>query len=594
MISISHNAGKEKASSLQSNKKSHTFRRLLRLALPYKKSILLAAICVLLINAAQIAKPYILKVTIDNFLMNKEKQHGLYSIAGMGIIYLLVVIVSGILSISQVMIINKAGQGIIKKLRGDVFKTIQLMPLSFIDKTSSGTLITRTSNDVEALSEMYTDVLIDLFKDVFLILGITYMMVMLNIKLSLISFCVIPVMAFIIVSMKSKIKNNFMKMKRIVGKINGFMAESLSGMKIIQIFGGEKIKQTQFDKLNKQYYDASLVQMFLNSILRPSADVFMSVSIALLIWYGMGKIHNGELSIGVLYAFTTYIKQFFEPIGDLSEDYGTIQSALVSADRIFEIVDQKKNAEDLDAGKHIERFHGSVEFKHVWFAYKGEEWILKDISFKINDGDMCAFVGETGAGKSTIISLISGFYKVQRGEILIDGVNIDDICRRDLRRNVSVVLQDVFLFSCTVRDNIVLNDDIDEETLNNSIEISQVKNIISNFKDGIYEKVVEGGNTFSAGQKQLISFARAIAHNPSIFVLDEATANIDTETEILIQKAIKSITDNVTTIVIAHRLSTIKDADKIIVLKDGEIIEQGNHGELMERQGYYSSLVMTA
>ena len=541
MISISHNAGKEKASSLQSNKKSHTFRRLLRLALPYKKSILLAAICVLLINAAQIAKPYILKVTIDSFLMNKEKQHGLYSIAGMGIIYLLVVIVSGILSISQVMIINKAGQGIIKKLRGDVFKTIQLMPLSFIDKTSSGTLITRTSNDVEALSEMYTDVLIDLFKDVFLILGITYTMIMLNIKLSLISFCVIPVMAFIIVSMKTKIKNNFMKMKRIVGKINGFM----------------------------------------------------SVSIALLIWYGMGKIHNGELSIGVLYAFTTYIKQFFEPIGDLSEDYGTIQSALVSADRIFEIVDQKENVEDLDAGRHIERFHGSVEFKHVWFAYKGEEWILKDISFKINDGDMCAFVGETGAGKSTIISLISGFYKVQRGEILIDGVNIDDICRRDLRTNVSVVLQDVFLFSGTVRDNIVLNDEIDEETLNNSIEISQVKNIISNFKDGIYEKVVEGGNTFSAGQKQLISFARAIAHNPSIFVLDEATANIDTETEILIQKAIKSITDNVTTIVIAHRLSTIKDADKIIVLKDGGIIEQGSHKELMKRQGYYSSLVMT-
>ena len=348
-------------------------------------------------------------------------------------------------------------------------------------------------------------------------------------------------MAFIIVSMKTKIKNNFMKMKRIVGKINGFM----------------------------------------------------SVSIALLIWYGMGKIHNGELSIGVLYAFTTYIKQFFEPIGDLSEDYGTIQSALVSADRIFEIVDQKENVEDLDAGRHIERFHGSVGFKHVWFAYKGEEWILKDISFKINDGDMCAFVGETGAGKSTIISLISGFYKVQRGEILIDGVNIDDICRRDLRTNVSVVLQDVFLFSGTVRDNIVLNDEIDEETLNNSIEISQVKNIISNFKDGIYEKVVEGGNTFSAGQKQLISFARAIAHDPSIFVLDEATANIDTETEILIQKAIKSITDNVTTIVIAHRLSTIKDADKIIVLKDGGIIEQGSHKELMKRQGYYSSLVMT-
>lgn len=585
------NHKKKKKNAINNKNKVGTFTRLLFLMEPYKFQVLMASICVLIINGTALIKPYILKITIDDFLVSHKSQSGIYSIFGMAISYLAVVVISSFLQVVQVMIINKAGQGIVKNLRGEVFKTIQLLPLSYIDKVSSGRLITRASNDVEALSEMYTDVLINLFKDLFLIVGIVYTMFMMNIKLTLISLSVIPIMAGIIIFLKAKIRQNFIKMKKITGKINGFMAESLLGMKVIQIFHGEEIKKKQFKKLNKEYYDASLIQMMLNAVLRPSADIFQTLAIAILICYSMSRIDNGVLSIGVIYAFTTYIKQFFEPIADLAENYTTIQSALVSADRIFEILDEKDNIENLDEGINIDRINGDIEFRHVWFSYDDENWILKDVSFVVSKGQMCAFVGETGAGKSTIISLISGFYKVQRGEILIDGININDIRKRSLRRNVSVVLQDVFLFSGTIKDNIVLNDDIEEDKLNQSIDVSNVKYIIEKYDDKLDHEVMERGNTFSSGEKQLISFARAVSHNPAIFVLDEATSNIDTETEVMIQDALSKVTKGITTLVIAHRLSTIKNADNIIVLKNGEIVEMGNHESLMEQGGYYKNLV---
>jgi len=306
----------------------------------------------------------------------------------------------------------------------------------------------------------------------------------------------------------------------------------------------------------------------------------------------MSKISNQTLSIGVLYAFTTYIKQFFNPISDMADNYTTIQSALVSSDRIFELLDQKENLEDLDFGIGMNHFEGNIEFKNVWFSYNNKDWILRDVSFNVTKGQTAAFVGETGAGKTTIISLVSGFYKVQKGEILIDGININNIKKRDLRKNISVVLQDVFLFSGTIGKNITLNDNIEKSKIEKALEISHVKEITDNFSRGINEPVMERGSTLSSGQRQLISFARAIAHNPSIFVLDEATANIDTETEILIQKAIENITKERTTFIIAHRLSTIRNADIIIVLKNGEIIEMGNHDLLMESGGYYKDLII--
>jgi ATP-binding cassette subfamily B protein len=465
------------------------------------------------------------------------------------------------------------------------------LPLSYLDKNSSGRLITRATNDVEALSEMYTDVIINLFKDVFLLIGIVYAMVTLNLKLALISFSVVPVMFFIVFLLKKKIKDNFTNMKSLIGRINGFMAESISGMKVIQIFQGEKEKKQQFLKLNDDYFDTTLFQVRLNSILRPAADIFQSLAVAIIIWYGMGKIAGKTLEIGVLYAFTTYIKQFFSPISDLADNYTTIQSALVSADRIFELLDEEDTLEDLDKGLKMDVMEGDIEFRNVWFAYNDDDWVLKDISFTINKGEMAAFVGETGSGKTTIINLISGFYDIQKGEILIDGVNIREISKKALRRNISVVLQDVFLFSGDIRMNIALNDTIEDKVINESLKTSYASDFVNSLGGGLDHPVMERGSTFSSGQKQLLAFSRALAHEPSIFVLDEATANIDTHTEKLIQKAIDNVITNTTTIVIAHRLSTIRNSDKIIVLKNGSIVEIGSHNELVTQNGYYKKLL---
>jgi ATP-binding cassette subfamily B protein len=572
-------------------KTPRTIRRLLELMLPYKKRVLLACICVILVNAALLIKPYILKLVIDDFLTKHIEEKGLYSITSMGILYFVIVALSGIFSITQVMLINNVGQDIMKFLRSKVFKTIQLLPLKYLDNTSSGSLITRATNDVEALSEMYTDVFISLFKDVFLIIGIVYTMLVINIKLALIAFCVVPFMFIAVFAMKTKIKRNFSKMKSLIGKINGFMAENISGMKLVQIFAGEKEKKEEFVELNNEYFKATLFQVWMNSFLKPAADVFQSLAVAILIWYGMGKIADQTLSVGVLYAFTTYIKQFFNPISDLADNYTTIQSALVSGDRIFELLDEEENLEDLQVGIEASGFKGEIEFKNVWFSYKEEEWILKDVSFKINKGQTAAFVGETGAGKTTIISLISGFYKIQKGEILIDGININEIKKSDLRRNIAVVLQEVFLFSGNIENNITLGDAIEKAEVEKALEISQAKEIVDSFSNGIEEAVMERGSTFSLGQKQLLSFARAVAHNPSIFVLDEATANIDTQTEKLIQKAIDNVARDKTTLIIAHRLSTIRNADIIIVLKYGKVLEIGDHDSLIKAGGYYRELI---
>lgn len=572
--------------------KGRTLKRLLALNLPHMKRIILAAICVLLVNGALLVKPYILKIVIDDFLTKHAAQHGLYSLPAMGILYFAFVALSGFFGIAQVNLINRAGQEIMRSLRSRVFKTIQLLPLKFLDKTSSGSLITRATNDVEALSQLYTDVLISLFQDIFMILGIIGAMLIMDVRLTAVSFLVIPVMFTVIFLLRKKIKENFRKMKSLIGRINGFMAENISGMKLIQIFHAEKEKKGQFKRLNDEYYKVTSFQVWMNSFLKPAAVVFQNLAVAILIWYGFGKIAGGTLQIGVLYAFTTYIKQFFDPISDLADNYTNIQSAFVSADRIFELLNEEPNLEDLDEGLPMEHIDGEIEFRHVWFSYNDRDWILKDISFTIPKGHTAAFVGQTGAGKTTIISLVSGFYEIQKGDILIDGIDIKKIKKRDLRRNIAVVLQDVFLFSETVAGNISLNDELDETEIEEAIATSYAKDFVESLPDGIQEPVMERGSTLSAGQRQLLSFARAIAHNPSVIVLDEATANIDTKTELLIQNAIANLARDRTTLIIAHRLSTIRDADQIIVLEKGEIIETGSHDELMAKGGTYHQMVM--
>lgn len=566
-------------------------KELLRLSKPYTPQLLLACLCVFVVNAAFLIQPLLLQRVIDHFLIGRSVSHGLDSIGGLALLYLTVSAAGGASSYIQALIVGKAGQSLVHELRVNVFSIIQRLPLPYLDRTSSGRLITRATNDTSEITEFYTDVLITLVKDIMLLIGIVYIMLSLSLSLTLVSFTVIPVIVFLVFYIKNRIKKNFFYMKHFIGRINGFIAESISGMKVIQIFRAEKEKEEQFLKLNGQYFATTLIQVRLNSVLKPASDMFQSLAIAILVWYSVGKISGGMLQIGVLYAFTTYIKQFFAPIADLADKYTSIQSALVSTERIFELIHEEDALEDTDSGLPMERLNGTIEFKHVWFSYNDADWVLKDVSFVIKKGQTAAFIGETGAGKTTIISLINGFYRVQKGEILIDGININDIRLDDLRRNVSVVLQEVFLFSGTIRDNITLGDDIAEEAVQYALQASCADSFVKDFPAGITEPVTERGSTLSAGQRQLISFARAIAHNPAIFVLDEATANIDTHTEKLIQQAVDNIANGRTTLIIAHRLSTIAGADLIIAMKEGRIAEKGHPRELFEQGGYYAKLL---
>lgn len=571
-------------------KKRNSILRLLKLTIPYLKIIVLAAACVLLVNAAQLIKPIILKVVIDDFLINHKLEAGFYSINFMGIFYMLVIAIGSLLTFAQVNLMNYAGQQIISGLRKQAFTHIQYLPLTYLDKFSTGRLITRATNDVEALNEVFTDILINLFRDFFLLVGIVIVMFKMDAILAAISFAAIPLIFLVTNVVKNKIKENFKTIKSLIGRINGFYAENISGMKLVQIFNRELEKQKEFKDINDWYLKSTKFQVQMNSLLRPIIEILQTLTVAVLVWYSVGKIMGGALELGVLYAFTTYVKQFFEPINDLAENYNTIQSAVVSADRIFELLDQNETLEELDTGRSIERLSGKIEFKNVWFAYNEEEWILKDISFTIMPGETAAFVGATGAGKTTIISLISRFYKIQKGQILIDGIDINDYKLADLRRNVAVVLQDVFLFSGDIRRNITLNDAISEQQVNEALERSCAQHFIDELPRGMLEPVRERGSTFSAGQRQLLSFARAIAHNPAILVLDEATANIDTNTELLIQQSIENISADRTTLVIAHRLSTIRNADKIVLLRKGKVVEIGNHEALIKKGGYYKEL----
>lgn len=590
MTSIPNSLKKER-SARQDKSEAGAVRLLLRLSAPYKFQLLLACLCVVIVNGAFLIQPLILQRVIDHFLIGGAAQSGLNSIGGLALLYVTVAAAGGIFSYLQALIAGKAGQSLIHELRVRVFSIIERLPLPYLDRTSSGRLITRATNDTAEISELYTDVVISLVKDVLLLLGIIYAMLLLSPSLTLVSFTVIPVMAFLVLFIKNRIKKNFFHMKHYIGQINGFIAESISGMRVIQSFRAEKEKEDQFLKLNGEYFKTTLIQVRLNSVLKPASDMFQSLAVAILVWYSISRISGGNLQIGVLFAFTTYIKQFFGPISDLADKYTSIQSALVSTERIYELIREEDRLEQPDRGLSMDRLDGTIEFRHVWFAYNDADWVLKDVSFVIAKGQTAAFIGETGAGKTTIISLINGFYRVQKGEILIDGVNVNDIRLDDLRRNISVVLQDVFLFSGTIRDNITLGDDIAEENVLEALQASCAEEFVLSSPGGMEGPVTERGGTLSAGQRQLISFARAIAHDPAIFVLDEATANIDTHTEKLIQKAIDNVASGRTTLIIAHRLSTIAGADLIIAMKEGRIAESGHPRELRQRGGYYAELL---
>jgi ATP-binding cassette subfamily B protein len=543
------------------------------------------------INAAELLKPFILKVVVDEFLVTGRADEGLYSVLSLGIGYLLCVVAGSVLHIVQAMLINRMGQDTLMRIRRDVFRHIQMLPMRTLDRFTSGRLITRATNDVEGLNELFVDVLVNVIQDAFLLVGIAGMMFYINWQLALVAFATIPLIAAGTLIIRGKLRRNFIKVKALVARINGFFAENISGMRLVQIFRMEKEKQGEFLALNEDYRKATQTQVRLNSFMQPMMDIISAIGVALLLFFGMESIAQGALEIGVLVAFNNYIKQFFAPINDLAEKYNTVQSAAVSCERVFELLDDSDGVEDLRGGETLPRPRGRVEFQNVWFASRDEDWVLRDVSFTIEPGKRVAFVGATGAGKTTIINLLTRFYDVNRGRILLDGTDIRTINLTDLRRHVSVVLQDVFLFSGSIADNVRLGDrEIDDDAVDRALTLAGADDFIHNLPSGIEEPVTERGATFSLGQRQLLSFARAIAHDPAVFVLDEATANIDTETERLIQRSIASVSKGRTTIIIAHRLSTIRDCDRIYVMRRGRIREQGGHAELLKLDGIYAKL----
>jgi ATP-binding cassette subfamily B protein len=564
------------------------FFRILKYFKPFNSLIIIAAVSAILVNISQLSNPYIIKIVIDDFF---AKGNFGAQIQYLAFLYLFIAVIGSILNYSQGILLNTIVQKIMHNIRMELFSHIQKMRLSYFDSNSSGRILTRVTNDVEALNEMYSSVLVGLFKDFFMILGVIAVMLQLSLKLSLISFSVIPIIIFATYFYNKKAVFVFKQIRSLIAQINGFFAENISGMKLVQIFNRQKEKYAEFEKLNQAYNEKSRLDVFLMSIFRPCAEFINTLGISLLIWYCTPKIFGGTLEVGVLFAFISYIKMFFNPINDLTDTYNVILSGIVSADRIFEIIDNTIDLEDSENGMPISNIKGEIEFKNVWFAYKNEDWILKDITFKINSGETVAFVGSTGAGKSTIINLISRFYDIQKGEILIDGINIKKIKLSDLRKLVAVVMQDVFLFSGNIQSNIKLNStNISDSDVFNACEYVNALDFVNSLPGKFEAEVKERGCTFSSGQRQLLSFARAVAFNPSILVLDEATANIDTETEKVIQNSLEKISKDRTTIVIAHRLSTIQNADKIIVIHKGRIREMGKHNELLEKDGIYKHL----
>ncbi len=524
-------------------------------------------------------------------VLDDFREQDYYALQRIALIYLSIIVLGFGINYLQIYLLNKTTQKIIYNMRQEIFTHLQKMSLSYFDKNPVGRLVTRVTNDTETLNEMYTNVLVNLFKDIFIILGIVIIMFRLNVQLTLVSLAIVPFVIAAAFIFRDYARDAYRMVRIKLAKINSALSENISGMEIVQIFNQEKRKLQEFISINDDYYDASMRQIKIFAVFRPSMDLLYSLALAILIWYGGGRVYSQVLQFGVLYAFINYIQKFFRPINDLSEKYNMLQSAMASSERIFKILDTEIDIkEPKDPVQLPENIEGKVEFKDVWFAYEDKEWVLKDINFEIKSGETVALVGATGAGKTSIINLISRFYDIQYGKILIDNTNIKEIEKNSLREKIGVVLQDVFLFTGNIGSNISLNVDLDKSRIKETAQYVNADKFISKLSNKYEHEVKERGSTLSAGQKQLLAFARALAFNPDILVLDEATANIDTETEMLIQDALEKLTAERTTIVIAHRLSTIQHADKILVMHKGKIKERGTHQELLSEKGLYYNL----
>ncbi len=570
-------------------------KRLLAYAKPYWKNFLFVGFIMLFSIAYDIISPLLVGYIQDMIKVDFELNQLFIAVA----VYASILVISLICSYVQAIVLQKTGQRIVSTIREDLFIHIESLSHSQLNSIPVGKLVTRVTNDTNSISMMFTNIIVNLVKNSFIVIGVLVAMLCLNYELTLMILCFVPFIVLFTVIFRKFSRRAYRRVKDGTTDINTFLSENLSGMKITQIFNKEDKKMSEFENKNNVLGKAKNQQIFVFGIFRPIVYMLYISSVLCLFYLGGKGYLDGASFLGqsidsaVIVMFYMYISKFFNPIQSLAEQFNWLQSAFASAEKIFTIFDIEPEMKDAEDSIELENVRGEIEFKDVWFAYKEGEWVLKGVSFKVEANDTVAFVGSTGSGKTTILSLICRNYEYQKGEILIDGINIRKIKISSLRKHFGQMLQDVFLFSGTIKSNIVLREDnFTDEQIMEACKYVNADHFINKLTNGLNEEVRERGNNFSAGQRQLLSFARTIIHKPEIMILDEATANIDTETELLIQNSLEKMMNIGTMLMVAHRLSTIQHADKIIVLSHGEILEQGTHFELLKNKGRYYELYM--
>ena len=560
------------------------FKRVLVHLRPYSIWVVIAIFLLLAVSLLNLTGPYLTKIVIDDYIKEGD-MNGLDIIA---IFYFGVLVFSFFFQFFQTYIMQYIGQKVMFDLRSKVFAHLHKMSFSYFDKNPIGKMITRVVNDVEVLNEMLTSGLILIFSDLFTLFGIFFVMLYLDWKLTFIVCIIFPLLAIATRFYRVRARDSLRKNRAHVSEMNSYIEENLSGIDTVQCFNRESKNFKEFLSINSDRLKEDLRTVRYNAFYMPSIDFFSSLAIAMVIWFGGGRVVQDEIQLGILVAFIQYLQKFFEPVRDLAEKFNIIQTAMASSERIFELLDTPEQIPESIPSQKGFKIKGKVEFENVWFSYQGNQFVLKDISFSLETGESLAIVGSTGSGKSSIINALCRFYEINRGDILFDGQSIKNINKFDLRRQISLVQQDVFLFSGNILDNIRLGSmEMGQEEIESISKAVSSHNFISNLPSKYKYELKEGGNDISSGQRQLLSFARALAMKPTILVLDEATSNVDLETERQIQNGIKQMTDGRTSIIIAHRLSTLMHVDKVLVLKDGEIIEFGKRKELLKQKGVF-------